>query len=163
MQRPFFKNQPKTNNIDTMRNKKMYDIPIRKCIYYCLLNNVSIETAATVIEMVVKEMTGDCVQSLPSVATISRMAYEMGVLSDIQSGEHFVTQDNITLAWDATCIDGSHINEVHICAPGGKANVLQINGGKTDDYYTHIANSINDAVMAYSACVNLDVVSKISS
>jgi hypothetical protein len=166
MQRPFFKNQPKTNNIDTMRNKKMYDIPIRKCIYYCLLNNVSVETAATVIEMVVKEMTGDCVQSLPSVATISRMAYEMGVLSDIQSGELLVTQDNITLAWDATCIDGSHINEVHICAPGGKANVLQINelpGGKTDDYYTHIANSINDAVMAYSACFNLDVVSKISS
>ena len=88
----------------------------------------------TVIEMAVKEMTGDCVQSLPSVATISRMAYEMGVLSDIQSGELLVTQDNITLAWDATCIDGSHINEVHICAPGGKANVLQINGGKTDDY-----------------------------
>ena len=116
MQRPFFKNQPKTNNIDTMRNKKMYDIPIRKCIYYCLLNNFSVETA--VIEMVVKEMTGDCVQSLPSVATISRMAYEMGVLSDIQSGELLVTQDNITLAWDATCIDGSHINEVHICAPG---------------------------------------------
>ena len=118
MQRPFFKNQPKTNNIDTMRNKKMYDIPIRKCIYYCLLNNVSAETAATVIEMVVKEMTGDCVQSLPNVATISRMAYEMGVLSDIQSGELLVTQDSITLAWDATCIDGSHINEVHICAPG---------------------------------------------
>ena len=68
--------------------------------------------------MVVKEMTGDCVQSLPSVATISRMAYEMGVLSDIQSGELLVTQDNILLAWDATCIDGSHINEVHICAPG---------------------------------------------
>ena len=48
---------------------------------FLLLNNVSVETAATVIEMVVKEMTGDYVQSLPSVATISRMAYEMGVLS----------------------------------------------------------------------------------
>ena len=40
-----------------------------------------------------------------------------------------------------------------------KAYVLQINelpGGKTDDYYTHIANSINDAV---SACFSLDAVS----
>ena len=63
MQRPFFKNQPKTNNIDTMRNKKMYD---RKCIYYCLLNNVSVETAATVIEMVVKEMTDWRLRTEPS-------------------------------------------------------------------------------------------------
>ena len=53
--------QDKTNNINTMRNKKVYDTPIRKCTYDCLLNNVSVETAATVIEMVVKEMTGDCV------------------------------------------------------------------------------------------------------
>ena len=40
--------------------------------------------------------------------------------------------------------------------------MLQINeltGGKTDDYYTHIANSINDAVNTYSACFSLDAVS----
>ena len=40
--------------------------------------------------------------------------------------------------------------------------MLQINeltGGKTDDYYTHIANSINDAVNTYSACFGLDAVS----
>ena len=68
----------KINDINTMRNKIMYDIPIRKCIYHCLLNNACVETAATVIEIVVKEMTGKCVQSLSSVVTISRMAYEMG-------------------------------------------------------------------------------------
>ena len=40
--------------------------------------------------------------------------------------------------------------------------MLQINeltGGKTDDYYLHIANSINDAVNTYSACFGLDAVS----
>ena len=38
-------------NINTMRNKKSYDMTIRKCIYHC---NVSVEITATVIEMVVK-------------------------------------------------------------------------------------------------------------
>ena len=54
------------------------------------------------------------------VVTISRM----GVLSDIQTGELLVSQDNITFAWDATTIEGSHIDEVHTCAPAEKANVL---------------------------------------
>ena len=68
------------------------------------------------------------------------MAYEMGVLRDIQSGELLVSQDNITLAFDATFIDDSHMNEVHIYAAGGKAYVLLINelpGGKRMIIYTH--------------------------
>ena len=75
----------------------------------------------------------------------------MEVLSDIQTGELLV--HNTSMGYNIP-IDGSHINEVHICAPGEKAYVLQINelpGGKTGDYYAHID--------AYSACFSLDAVS----
>lgn len=61
----------KTKNINTIRNNKIYDIPIRKFIYRCLLNHVSVETPATVIET--KEMTRIYIQSLPSTITISHI------------------------------------------------------------------------------------------
>ena len=46
------------------------------------------------------------------------MAYRFGALSDIQTGDILTSTDNITIAWDATSIHGSQINEVHICVPG---------------------------------------------
>ena len=69
--------------------------------------------------------------------------------------------DNITIAWDATSIDGSHINGVHICVPGSLyvVELNQLPGGTTEDYYTHITESINQIVSTYCTCFNQDYVS----
>ena len=131
-----------TQTLDSKKDHKTYDIPIRKAIYHCLIQQVPVETAVGVIENVIKEMTGTTINFLQDKTTVSQMAYELGVLSDIQTGDILTSTDNITIAWDATSIDGSHINEVHICVPGS-LYVLELNqlpGGTTEDYYTHTHN-----------------------
>ena len=49
--------------------------------------------------------------------TVSQMAYELGVLSDVQVGEIMHKQNNLTLSWDATSLDAQHVNEVHVTIP----------------------------------------------
>ena len=140
-----------TQTLYSKKDNKTYDIPIRKAIYHCLIQQVPVEAAVGVIEDVIKERTGTTINFLPDKTTVSQMAYELGVLSDTQTGDILTSTDNITIAWDATSIDGSHINEVHICVPGS-LYVLELNqlpGGTTEDYYTHITESINRIVSTY--------------
>ena len=53
---------------------------------------------------------------MPCKYTIAMMAYELGVISDLQVGEVMYLQDN-TFSWDSTSVDGQHINEIHISIP----------------------------------------------
>ena len=72
--------------------------------------------------------------------------------SDIQTGNLLISTDNITIA---TSIDGSHLNEVHMCPR--KLICIELNqlpGGTTEDYHTHIAKSINRIVSTYCAYFN---------
>ena len=89
------------------------------------------------------------------------MAYELGVLSDVQTGDVLTSTNDITIAWVATSIDGSHLNEVHTCVPGS-LYVLELNqlpSGTTEDCYTHLTESINRIVSTYCTCFNQDYVS----
>ena len=71
---------------------KTYNIPIRKAIYHYL--KVPVETAVGVIENVIKEMTCTTINFSTDKATVSNMAYELGVLSDIQIGDKLTSTDN---------------------------------------------------------------------
>ena len=52
--------------------------------------------------------------ALPEPCTVSYLANELGVLTDLQVGEIMY---NIILSWDSTTINGEHINEIHISIP----------------------------------------------
>ena len=62
-------------------------------------------------------------------------AREMGVISDIQVGEALSSGD-VTLAFDATSLAGSHLNEIHISTgkQGLTAGIASLPGGTTQDY-----------------------------
>ena len=60
----------------------------------------------TVIKAVVRQLCGISVDSMPCMFTVAMMTYEIGVL---QVGEVMYTQDNITLFWGPTSVDGQHI------------------------------------------------------
>ena len=47
-------------------------------------------------------MTGTMINFLPDKTTVCKMAYELGVLSDIKTGDILTFTDNITIVWDAT-------------------------------------------------------------
>ena len=88
-----------TQTLNIKKDNKTYDIPIRKAIYHYLMQEVPVETAVGVIENVIKEMIGTIINFLPDKTTVSKMAYELGVLSDIQTGDILTSTDDITIAW----------------------------------------------------------------
>ena len=55
------------------------------------------------------------VDSLPHSSTVSQFFLnELGFISDIQVSEVMYANENLTLSWDSTTVDGTHINELHI-------------------------------------------------
>ena len=82
-------------------------------------------------------------------------------MSDLQVGEVMYCNENITLSWDATSIDGCHINQVHISIPSipPTSYVLQLihlPGGTTEDYASHIHGCFDSIVKTYASYYNLD-------
>ena len=62
-------------------------------------------------------MAGLKITALPEPCTVSYLANELGVLSDLQVGEIMYNSKDITLSWDSTTHNGEHINEIHISIP----------------------------------------------
>ena len=55
--------------------------------YCCLEHHVLITSTCPVIEVVLKQMAGLKVTSLPEPCTVSYLVYELGALSDLQVGD----------------------------------------------------------------------------
>ena len=80
------------------------------------------------------------------------MAREMGVISSLQTGELLTSTPNCNLAWDATDVSGSHINEVHDNAGCTQLSlgVGELPGGKSSDYHLHIRETLEDSASEYA-------------
>ena len=89
------------------------------------------------------------------------LAYELGVLSDLQVGEIMYNGKDITLSWDSTTINGEHINEIHISIPTvpPKSYVLSLRsiaGGTIEDYVSHICDSLTLQLLQYATYHRVD-------
>jgi hypothetical protein len=142
--------------ISTTQDGITYSAGFRKAAYSCIENQVLVASIGLVMNAILNGLTGVGLDFVPSPSTFSQMAYEMGVLDDIQVGETVVKCDNLTLSWDATTLDGEHVNEVHVNLPTGPplGLILQIAvlaGGATSDYVCHLKESIKDITISYAA------------
>ena len=142
--------------INAKSDDKTYNIACRKAVYCCLEYHVPIYNISPVIEGVLRELAGVKITSLPNPSTVNCCAYELGVLSDLQVGEIMNNYKDITLSWDSTTVNGDHVNEIHIgvAASPPKSYVLSLKtiaGGTTDDYTSHICESIHNIVTMYAA------------
>ncbi|KAK0062763.1 hypothetical protein Bpfe_007968 [Biomphalaria pfeifferi] len=90
--------------------------------------------------------------ALPCTGTISNMALELGILSDLQVGELMFKENELTLSWDLTPLDGQQINSCHISSKHQNLTLQTFGmpGGTTEDYLEHILNAIHDIGCWYS-------------
>ena len=147
-------NENNEGSQDKLKTKtgKTYIAQVRKCVYYALQHQVPVEHAGNLIKFISKELTGKDITDIPAPSTVSRMAREMGVISSLQTGELLTSTPNCNLAWDATDVSGSHINEVHVNAGGTQLSlgVAELPGGKSSDYHLHITETLEDAASVYA-------------
>ena len=140
------------------KDKKQYSSQIRKCMYFALQHQCPVQHTSAVVKFIVEEMTHKQIEQMPSISTVSRMALEPGVISDLQSGEILESTPSNTLAWDATDIDGKHINEVHACTVDSEdarrqylsLGLAELSGGRAGDYHRHIMETLQDVTKSYA-------------
>ena len=148
-----------SKSINSKNHEKTYNVACHKAVYCCLEYRVPITNISPVIEGVLRELAGVMVTRLPNPSTVTCCA---GVLSDLQVGEIMYNCKNITLSWDLTTVNGNHINEIHISVATSppKSYVLSLKtiaGGTTDDYMSHICESIHNIVTTYATFHSLDI------
>lgn len=144
----------KIGDSDMEPKRKKYNASIRKCMYMCLSNQVPIHKSGLIIEFVSRELCGIQMSSVPGPSTASLMAYEMGVISDLQIGELlFQAQDGTaTISWDATTKDGCHVNECHVAVGGQQLTMklASLASGKTDSYVKQITQSLQNLATTFA-------------
>ncbi|KAK0065848.1 PiggyBac transposable element-derived protein 1 [Biomphalaria pfeifferi] len=139
-------------NVECLKKPTMFDPSTRKCIYSCILHQVPFEKTCSLIKFIVHELTGISFTALPCTGTISNMALELGILSDLQVGELMFKENELTLSWDSTPLDGQKINSCHISSKHQNLTLQTFGmpGGTTEDYLEHILNAIHDIGCQYS-------------
>ena len=110
-----------------------------------------------VINAILFELVGTTDDSLPHSSTC---VYELGIISDVQVSEVMYANENLTLSWDSTTVDGTHINELHISVHTVPVTsyVLQLGAiasGRTEDYVSHISDSLTHMISIFAKFKNL--------
>ncbi|XP_050405543.2 uncharacterized protein LOC126821183 isoform X1 [Patella vulgata] len=149
--------------ISYKKDDKTYSDKFRKAAYYCLQNQVPVETTSNVINHVLEELADVSIANFASAGTISQYSYELGVMSDLQVGDVLINNDNLTRSWDATSLAGDHVNEIHITIgivppTGYVMQVAVLPGGEAVDYANHVKESLHDIVHTYSSFHNISAV-----
>ena len=70
------------------------------------------ENVSDVIAGVIKTFYGKDLSHTPCVSTVINMISEMKVLSSVQAIKAILESKCVNLAWDATSLNGKHIDEV---------------------------------------------------
>ena len=103
-----------------------------------------VEATSRVISGISKALAQQEVDFLPD-----KFAHELGILRELQVGEVLISNDNLTLAWNATSIDADHVNEVHIHVPTVPPTGYILQVGSIAGGTSHIHETINDITKTY--------------
>ncbi|VDI05647.1 Hypothetical predicted protein [Mytilus galloprovincialis] len=90
------------------RRGSPYSCNVREAVYSCLQFNVSRDNISPLIKDIVRIFTGEDITTLPAPLSISTMAREAGILSELQLKETLSNSNNLTLLRDATTKRGRH-------------------------------------------------------
>uniref|UniRef100_UPI00358EAAAF uncharacterized protein isoform X1 n=3 Tax=Myxine glutinosa TaxID=7769 RepID=UPI00358EAAAF len=140
------------------RDGKTFTKQMRSAVYKCIACQVPVERVSSVLEHTVRTLTPHQLDDLPSVSTVCRSVREMGILSDLQVGSTLVSCKNSTLAWDATSLDGKHLNELHVATSQGSMvlGISQMPDGRAVTYYDNITEVLGDTLDSYSQYTGVD-------
>ena len=126
---------------------RSYNENVRKCVYNSLVCNVPVRHIGSLMDSYIRLLTGKKLTEVPSKSTCARLAVELSLLSFIQIGDFLETNGHLCLSWDATGLDGCHINEIHVIANVTELMVLdvrQLAGGTAVDYANHVVSVLSE-------------------
>ena len=147
------------SDVDTQalvsKDGKSYSANVCRLIYNELVCDVPVKHCGYLLSVFFSELCGKRLTNVPRPSTCAQMAYELSIITTLQLMEYLLDRakdNNICLSWDATTVEGCHINEIHFTVDRTNCLVLDVRhlpGGKTSDYVTHITSALAEATDLY--------------
>ncbi|XP_029113602.1 uncharacterized protein LOC114912179 [Scleropages formosus] len=131
-------------------NRKTYSSAMRMKVYDCISSKVSTANIPVVLQSIAKH-DGIELKTVPQRSTVELMVQELGVISQLQTAEMILANNNVTLGFDATTQEGTHVNEIHFSTEHDSmsAAVDELAGGTAEDYCNHICQTVDDLAHTY--------------
>ena len=122
-----------------MKLGKAFDSDMRRIVYNGIVNQVPTANIPVIISRFATHLSIQ-VDSIPHRSTVEMMAREIGVIADLQAAEALISNNHLTLGFDATTQKGIRRNSIHVTTES-HCYVLAIDelpGGTAVDYSTHV-------------------------
>ena len=139
------------------RDKKTYSSSTRMMVYDAVVQQAPTVNVTPLLEKLTWRI-GLTITDIPKRHSVEQMAHELGVISTIQAAEIAMETDNVTIGFDATTQEGTHINSVHLTTMDKCIVVAidQLAGGTAEDYEQHVCDSVDELALQYSSFVNIE-------
>ena len=90
---------------------KTYNSNTRMMVYDALVNQVPMQNIPVLIESQCKR-TDQKLSAVPHRTSVENMARELDVIADLKTAEMAMKTQDLTLGFDATTQEGTHINSI---------------------------------------------------
>ncbi len=125
-----------------VKDDNRFNQTTRLFVYDAIVNQVPTQNIPTLLEKIaIRSGLKIDKSAIPHRNTIEMMARELGAVSDLQVAETLMTENNITLGFDATTQEGVHINSIHVttCSVCQVVAIDELPGGTAIDYKSHMS------------------------
>ena len=141
-----------------MDDNKTYSTMARMMVFDHIINQVPTVNIPDLIQQSLLR-TGHKPDNIPQRSAVELMARELGAISELQTAETIIENDNVTMGFDATTQEGVHINSIHFTTEKGccAASVDELPGGMATDYSNHICDTVDHLSEAYAYFNDKDV------
>ena len=85
---------------------------MRMKVYHCITNKVPTVNIPLLLEKL-DEAKKDAEKSIPQRSAVEMMARELGTIAELQTAEVILENSSVTLGFDATTQEATHVNSVH--------------------------------------------------
>jgi hypothetical protein len=106
-----------------MDDNKTYSAMTRMMVFDHIVNQVPTVNISNLIQQSLIR-TGQKPDNISQRSAVELMARELGAISELQTAETILENDNVTMGFDATTQEGVHINSIHFTTE--KTAVLQL-------------------------------------
>ena len=151
----------KTTAKDLEKDGRAHSDMMRMVVYSCLDSNTPVGQVRNLLLRLSPILKLNLTPAdIPVQSTVSIMALELGLWSDVFVGELLLAKKNITLAFDATTQDGVHVNAVHMTVEN-ECYVLGLDhlpGGTAVDYASQVLALLQHHARLYAEvhCVSAE-------
>ena len=142
-----------------MDDNKTYSTMTRMMVFDHIVNQVPTANIPNIIKQSLIRTGQKPDDNIPQRSAIELMARELGAISELQTAETILENENVTMGFDATTQEGVHINSIHFTTEKDccTASVDELPGGMATDYSEQICDTVDHLSESYAHFNDVDV------